>query len=410
MPNTFVNTQVVLWKTLARWKNNLKFARNVDHSYSDEFGAVVGSHNKAGQTIQVPKPQRFTVSATQAAVFQGITNLTTPLTMSIQANVAYQLSSVERYLNADHLYEKFGKPAADALSNYVDYQAFQFAVNTCPNFVGTPGTAPTDNGVYIDAGVVLDNNDCPMNTTDRMVIVSPQMMANAVKKDQTLFHAGQEIEMQYRTGTVGEAHGFQWFKSQNTPTSTAPTYAGAPVVSGGGQSGSTLATSGWTSGSLPAGTRFTIGSGATAVNTVNAQSRQSIGALQSFVVTTTTALTSGTINIPVYPAMTSTGQYQNISQAPPAGATINVWVASGGTAPITQGLAFHEKSYAVVYGKLDVPDKGVIEAFGDTDPETGAYMRYMQYLDGDNDQWKVRWDILFGYGALYPEWACVVAS
>jgi hypothetical protein len=85
-------------------------------------------------------------------------------------------------------------------------------------------------------------------------------------------------------------------------------------------------------------------------------------------------------------------------------------VASGGTAPITTGLAFHEKAYAVVYGKLDVPDKGVIEAFGDTDPETGAYMRYMQYLDGDNDQWKVRWDILFGYGALYPEWACVVSS
>jgi hypothetical protein len=410
MPNTFVNTQVVLWKTLARWKNNLKFARNVDHSYSDEFGAIVGSHNKAGQTVQIPKPQRFTVSASQAAVFQGITNLVTPLTMSIQANVAYQLSSAERFLNADHMYEKYGKPAADALSNYVDYQAFSFAVNTCPNSVGTPGTAPTDNGVYIDAGVMLDNFDCPMNTQDRMVIVSPAMMANAVKKDQALFHAGQEIEMQYRTGSIGEAHGLQWFKSQNTPTTTAPTYAGAPVVSGASQTGSTLVTSGWTSGSLPAGTRFTIGSGATAVNTVNAQSRQSIGALQSFVVTTTTALTSGNISIPVYPAMTSTGQYQNISQAPPAGAVLNVWVASGGTAPITTGLAFHEKAYAVVYGKLDVPDKGVIEAFGDTDPETGAYMRYMQYLDGDNDQWKVRWDILFGYGALYPEWACVVSS
>jgi len=392
------------------WKNNLKFARNVDHSYSEEFGRIVGSHNKAGQTIQVPKPQRFTVTAAQAASFQGITNLTTPLTMSIQANVAYQLSSVERFLNADHMYERYGKPAADALSNYVDYQAFQFATQTCPNFVGTPGTAPTDNSVYLNAGVVMDNFDCPMNTQDRMVIVSPQMMANAVIKDQTLFHAGQEIEMQYRTGAVGEAHGLQWFKSQNTPTSTGPTYAGTPVVSGGGQTGSSLATSGWTSGSLPAGTRFTIGSAGTGVYTVNAQSRQSTGVLQSFVVTTTTALSSGTINIPVYPAMTSTGAYQNISQAPPAGATITPWVASGITNTITTGLAFHEKAFAVVYGQLDVPDKGVIEGYGDTDPETGCYMRYLQYLDGDNDQWKVRWDILFGFGGLYPEWACVIAS
>jgi hypothetical protein len=69
------------------------------------------------------------------------------------------------------------------------------------------------------------------------------------------------------------------------------------------------------------------------------------------------------------------------------------------------GLAFHEKAFAVVYGKLDTPDKGVIEAYSDNDPETGCNMRYMMYLDGDNDQWKVRWDILFGFGGLYPEWA-----
>jgi hypothetical protein len=29
--SAFTNTNVVLWATLARWKNNLKFARNVDH-------------------------------------------------------------------------------------------------------------------------------------------------------------------------------------------------------------------------------------------------------------------------------------------------------------------------------------------------------------------------------------------
>jgi hypothetical protein len=400
-----------LWKTLARWKNNLKFARNVDQTYSQEFGQIVGSHNKPGQTIQVPKPQRFQVYAQQAAVFQGITNLTTPLTMSTQAHVAYLISSAERYLNADHMYERYGKPAADALSNYIDYQAFLFATNTTPNFVGTPGGgAPTSNQIYINAGPVLDNFDCPMNTQDRMMLVSPQMMANAVYQDQTLFHANQEIEMQYRTGAVGEAHGFQWFKSQNTPTQTGPTYAGTPTVSGAGQTGSTLATTGWTSGTLPQGFRFTIGSGATGVFTVNAQSRQSIGALQNFIVTSPVTLGAGTINIPVYPPMNSTGSYQNISQAPPAGAAINGWVASGVTAPIVTGLAFHEKAFAVVYGKLDVPDKGVIEAYGDTDPETGCFMRYMMYLDGDNDNWKVRWDILFGYGALYPEWSVVVAN
>lgn len=329
--------------------------------------------------------------------------------MSIQANVAYQISSMERYLNADHIYEKYGKPAADALSNYVDYQSFLFAVNTSPNWVGTPGTPPVDNGVYIDAGVMLDNFDCPMNVQDRIMLTSPQQMANAVKKDQGLFHAGQEIEMQYRTGTVGEAHGFQWFKSQNTPVITAAAYVGTGTVQGANQTGSTLITTGWTSGTLPMGTAFTIGAGPTGVYTTNAQSRASIGALQGFKTTAPVTLAAGNINLPIYPAMTSTGQYQNISQAPPAGAALNMLIPPAG-ATYTAGLGFHEKAFAVVYGKLDTPDKGVIEAFGDTDPETGCYMRYLQYLDGDNDQWKVRWDILFGFGALYPEWSTVVYS
>lgn len=36
--NTWANTQVVLWKTLARLKNNLKYARYIDRSCTAEFG------------------------------------------------------------------------------------------------------------------------------------------------------------------------------------------------------------------------------------------------------------------------------------------------------------------------------------------------------------------------------------
>lgn len=34
----FINARAVLWKTLARWKANLKFIRSIDHSGSDVFG------------------------------------------------------------------------------------------------------------------------------------------------------------------------------------------------------------------------------------------------------------------------------------------------------------------------------------------------------------------------------------
>lgn len=405
MANQYSNTQLVLWKTLARWKNNLKFARNVDRSYSDEFGRTQGSANKPGGTISIPKPQRFQVNVGQSAVFQGIQNLTTPLSMTIQANVSYQLSSAERLLNADRMYEKFGKPAADALSNYVDYTAFSYAVNVCPNYVGTPGTAFTDNGLFLDAGVTMDAYDTPM-TDDRMVIVSPRQMRKAVTNDQALFHAGQEIEKQYRKGTVGEAHGLQWFKSQNTPIPTISTYSGSPVVNGAGQTGYSLITKSWTAGtSLKGGDKILVAN----VGSVNALSRNANGIPQAFTIQNNVSDDgAGNIIIPIYPGISPTGNYQNVTASPANNAAITVWGPSG--TQYTAGLAFHEKAFAVVYGKLDVPEKGVVEAFSDTDPETGADMRYMMYIDGDNDQWKVRWDILFGMGALYPEWGTVIAS
>ena len=394
---------------MARWKNNLKVARNCDRSYSGEYGHTQGSANKPGGTIYVPKPQRFQVNIGQSATFQGINNLVVPLSMTIQANVAYALSSQERYLNADRMFEKYGKPAADALSNFVDYTMFQFAVSTTPNWVGTPGTAPSDNGMYLDAGVVMDNNNTPMGD-DRMAVVSPRQMRKAITNDQTLFHAGQELDKQYRKGTVGEAHGLQWFKSQNAPVLLTGTYSGAPVVNGANQTGSVLITNGWTPGSQLKGG----GSGADRINAAgcyaaNALSHGSYGTLQPFVVTANcVADGGGNMQIPIYPAIAPSGQYQNVTASPSNGGAISVWGPSN--TYYTAGLAFHEKAFAVVYGKLDTPDKGVVEAFSDVDPETGCTMRYMMYIDGDNDQWKVRWDILFGPGGLYPEWASVLAS
>lgn len=406
MSNSFQQTQLVLWETLANWKNNLKLARNLDQSYSKQFGKTIGSSRKPGGTINVPKPQRWTVSVGQAASFQGITNLVTPLSLSIQANVAYLTSSVEEYLDVDHMMKNYGRPAALALSNYVDYSVFNFCVTTCPNIAGIPGTVNSTNDYILQAGVNMDNFNAPTDVDDRIVIVSPAQMKKAITVDQGLFNAQQELAKQYRKATVGEAHGFQWFKSQNVPVLTSGTYAGTPLVNGASQTGSSLITDGWTSGglSLKIGDRFTIAN----VFTVNAQSRNSIGSLQPFEITAATTDTTGAATLPIYPAITPTGDYQNVSSAPADNAAITMLQPSN--TQYTAGLAFHEQSFAVVYGALDTPGKGVVDSFTDTDPETGCSMRYIAYYDGDNDNMKVRWDILFGFGALYPEWACVLAA
>lgn len=406
MSNSFSTTQLTLWETLANWKNNLKLARNLDQSHSKDFGKTIGQSRKPGGTINISKPQRWTVNVGQAASFQGITNLTTPLSLSIQANVSYLTSSVEEYLDVDHMMKNYGRPAALALSNYVDFSVFNFCVNTTPNIAGVPGTVNSTNDYILQAGVNMDNFNAPPEVDDRMVIVSPAQMKKAITVDQTLFHEGQELDKQYRKAIVGEAHGFQWFKSQNVPVLTSGTYAGTPLTNGATQIGSSLITDGWTSGglSLKVGDRFTIAG----VFTVNAQSRNSIGSLQPFVVTAAVTDTTGAATIAIYPSIIATGQYQNVSNAAADNSAIVMLQPSA--TQYTAGLAFHEESFAVVYGELSTPKKGVVDSYSDTDPETGCTMRYIAYFDGDNDNMKVRWDILFGFGALYPEWACVLAA
>lgn len=398
MANTFSNTQLVLFDVMRRVKNNLVFAKAFDQSYSSYFGKPGA---KVGDTINEPKPQYFQAVDGASITFQDITDLTIPIKLNLRSNTSYALDSQQKKMNADNVKKKYGVGAARALVNKIDAGVASYAALMTPNWVGTLGTKPTTNAAILKAGVVLDNYGAPMDE-NRVLLVSPQQMADQISVDSTLFNAQNTIGTEFRTAKRGTlVHGFDWGKSQNTLVFTTGNYAGTPLINGANQTGFSINVDGFSAGAtVKQGDKFSLPIGA-----VNIETKQLItGQTKQFVITAAqTADGSGVMNgLQIYPAINPTGALQNVANAPADNAPLTFWAPANTTGTI--GVAAHEEAYTVTFGNLDVPED---KEMGDsaTDPDTGARIRTIQWYDGYLDKWPVRYDALWGVSSRFQEWA-----
>jgi hypothetical protein len=176
-------------------------------------------------------------------------------------------------------------------------------------------------------------------------------------------------------------------------------------VSGANQTGSTLNLSGLTAANtINQGDRFTI-AGVFGVEDIGKSSQPS---LQQFVVTSAaTVAGGGTVTVNIFPAITATGQYQNVSNSPANSAAIT-WLNTSASVG-SRGFAFHKDSYAIAFAKLDEP-KAVESCTSIVDERTGVSIRSMVFYSGTSDVWVYRFDTLFAVSPLYPQWCTNIVS
>ena len=72
-------------------------------------------------------------------------------------------------------------------------------------------------------------------------------------------------------------------------------------------------------------------------------------------------------------------------------------------------MAYHKSAFVLGMAPLEVP-KGVHYAANQTDPDTGCSIRMVSSYDILNDLFVTRCDVLFGWAAQRPEWACKVVQ
>jgi hypothetical protein len=407
--NTFLDTNWVSMEVLRLLINKKVVADAFNTDWEKDFQKEFA----VGSSIQVKFPQRFTTRNTLAYSAQGIARRATTVNLDQIIGVDFEWDDYEKAVKLERseqeIRTQYLEPAADQLAQELDSRAAKYAYQNTSNVVGALGTDPTAIDTYLQAERLLFDLACPRG--ERWAIVSSSAEATFVANTTIVFNPQNDIAKQWKTGLMGQVAGLDFYRSVSLWSHTVGTVSGAITVTGGGQSGSSLAITGTAGNTLKKGDKFTIN----AVNQVNPVTRRYVGApvAKTFTVTQDYTLTAGPDTIAIYPAIDGpTSQYQNVDALPLGGATITLWPGTGTPSGKTgtAGLVLSKYAFALVGAKLSTPRR-VELCTQMQDPTTGLAIRFIRDFDPVRSVYINRFDMLFGFGTLYGDnCACVVAT
>lgn len=399
--DTFITPNWVTKDVAAFWDNKLRFVANMDRQWDDSWKSKPEGA-QIGDTVNVRIPQRFQVTEGQALQQQAILNQTVPLTIQHQQNVAMGWSSVQATLEVEEVQQRYTMPAGMALANKVDSQAWAEVYQSVYFSYGTPGVAVTSNETYTDAVALMHNVGIP---EPFCAVIDPVSQSKLLNANFALFQPKNEY---FRTGQFGEAAlGVdEWYVDPLAPIQTTGTFTSStPVTSSAGQTGSSLATSGWGTYTLNKGDVFTIAG----VNAVNPISFTDTGTLQQFTVTATIT-GSSTATISISPSIITSGQLQTVTASPGNNAAIS-YLGATGTVNATlaatasrQSILMNGNAFAFVMVDLASNLAGArVEMV--RSKKARLSMRMVEQYNIQTDQNPSRIDILWGAAPILPYFA-----
>ena len=412
MANAFQNPIMYTNECLRILQNNIVLGDKVSRKHQQEFAK---DEMKIGDTINIRRPARFTVSTGAAFTAQDYTETSIPLVVNLQKHVDTAFTSADLTLKLQDFSNRVLKPKVIQIAQQIDIDGYINAKNTVPNLTGTAGTSPNNVSFIFDAGKKLDDFSTPRDGS-RYLAIDQGSNASLVGALTGFFQAQNLIAEQYKQGVFVDGTntvGFKIAMSQNIPRQTVGALGGTPLVNGANQgltSGwantGTLITDGWTSAAsnrVNAGDVFTIGS----VYSVNPVTRQANTGLQQFVcLGNQNSDASGNLTINMSPAIITAGPFQNVSVVPADNAAITV----NGTASTAyaRNLAWHEDAFELAVVKMI--DLAMFGGWGAVRSQNGFSLRVFRQAAISSDTVGNRVDALYGWATPYPEQASQMVS
>lgn len=403
--NALLTPSMITREALRLFKNTNLFLRTVDTQYDDSF-AQKGA--KIGDTLRIRLPNDYTVRSGKVASPQNTNEKQVNLTVSSQKGVDVAFSSAERSLSLDDYSSRVLLPAMNALAGGIAIDLMtsveQFSNLTFKgrNTADSSGTIVTpDSAAWLDAGALLDLTSTPRVNSKgmRKAILDPRTQARTVDSMSGLFNNVEKIGSQFKSGEMGvNTLGMDWGMDQTVLKHTNGTYT-AGAVAGAGQTGSTLTVAAIT-GTFKKGDIIVIAG----VFGVNPVTKQSTGELRQFAVTADVA--AAATSIPIYPAITPGNvAYGTVTASPGAGALITLVGGAGVT--FRKNFVMDPMAITMATADLELP-RGVHEAYRES--YDGVSLRFITGYDVTNDDFISRFDVLYGYANIRPEWGVAVAD
>lgn len=388
MTNTLLTPSLITKETLINLENNLVMAGKVNRQFENQFV-------KIGNSITIRKPNRFIVSSGPALSIQNISEPSTSVTISNQNHVDFQFSSQELTLSIEEFGERYLKPAAIALANQIDYTVFS-NFSSFSNLVGTAGTLPSSFASIAAVGQRMDELAAPQE--GRTLVLNPAAYWSMANGLVGLFV--KSVAEPALKGFLANIANFSIYEDQNTQQHTWGQFAGSGAVNGASQTGSSIVTNGWTASVtnlfLPGDVVAFAGT-----HQVNPQNRNSTGSLKNFVITAAVNSDgSGNATLPIFPAITTTGAFQNTDASPANGAAVTAVTNPTHGTSYFNNLGFTRDAIGLVTVPLEIPE-GV--DFRSREMWKGISMRVVRAFDINNDVFPCRIDVLFGTGMYYDD-------
>lgn len=409
MANSILTPLQITRESLMVLHQKCNFIGSVNRQYDSRF-AVDGA--KIGTQLNIRMPAKYTVRTGATASTQDHVERSTPLFVTNQVGVDVSWTSVDLTMSMDDFRERHIVPAMSQLAAHIESDVLTRAYRLANNYNGTTSTQ-LDYKRFREAGAILSKELAPV--ANRSAILTPDSIVEFGDAVKGLFQESAGIAKQYKEGMMGRTGGFDVMENTLIPSHTRGTLAGSPLTDGAALGVATTGNS-WTSqtelsiNGATSGTTVRAGDVITlsGVFRVHPESKANTGELMKFVVqsdvTLTTAATSYTVTVKPALIYGSGNAYQNCALSGVAN-TDNLTVTAFGVAGTTynQDLFFHKDAF--VFATADLVDVSTLGAWGAREQFEGISMRLAKQWSASTDNVTTRFDILYGFGGLYPELA-----
>lgn len=391
MANSLLTIDMITREALRIAHETCQFIATTDRQYDDAYGKTGG---QIGSVLRVRKPNQYKrTTGSRAMAVQAQSEQSGSITLATQDHVDMSFTSAELALEIDDFSRRYIEPAVKVLVSGIEADYLAFASKATYQVAGTAGTAITSLVAPGAARAKLNQQLAPKS--DRYIQMDSVTMGGLVNGVAAYFNPSNAVSEQYKEGMVARTSMATYYENERVWTMPNSADVAGEINNGTLTSGITALTVDGLTAAPVAGMVFTV----EGIFDVHPETKVAYSHLKQFVVTAGATTT----NLTFSPAMvfSTTDARQNCSGTPADGNDI-VFVGSLSTNYV-QPLMYHKEAFQFVTADLPLmtDSERCVRRVQD-----GLSMRVWEGSDIRNDERLMRIDVLYGFAALRPEWAC----
>lgn len=413
MSNTLLTIDMITREALRLAHEKAVFIGTINRQFDDSFGQ---GGAKIGDTLRIRYPSQYSRrQGSRVMDVQDSVQVSTALTVAQQDGVDMRFNSRELALDLDEFSQIHLQPAMAMLISNIDSDALQACTKSTYNWATNIATLKDTNVTTMSAVssiTAAQNARTRLNQglapkSDRRLQLDSGTMGGMVIGTAALFNPTGAISEQYREGFIQRTAMADYYENErvfNMATVSSVLVTSWRITSFISTLGvNSVGVS--TTQALPVGQVFTLSNATGAILDVHPETKQVFQNAKQFTVVSTVFGATSTITFS--PPIFWTGPRQNvggvftITSLALSSLTIN----SAGTTTVTfpTGLMYHKDAFT--FATADLPLMGASEKCVRRTYD-GLSIRVWQDSDIRNDELLTRIDILYGFAAIRPEWAC----